>query len=105
MEEQEKSVEDTNARFEGISNAIEQTKGIIANINKLQGNVEEEKETVLSMIENLSSISEENAASTEEVLATVEQQVSTIEKISDASNQLVLIAEDMISFTKQFKMD
>ncbi|MDO4764559.1 MAG: methyl-accepting chemotaxis protein [Eubacteriales bacterium] len=105
VEEQEKSVEDTNARFEGIANAIEQTKGIIANINKLQGNVEEEKETVLSMIENLSSISEENAASTEEVLATVEQQVSTIEKISDASNQLVLIAEDMISFTKQFKMD
>ena len=101
--EQERSVDDTNRQFEGIAEAIENTKSIIGQINEMQKNIESKKEVVMEMLENLSSISEENAASTEEASASIEQQTTLIGEVSNASAQLATIAQDLTSLTHRFK--
>ncbi len=103
--EQERSVEDTNSQFEGIAEAIENTKEVIGKINEMQHNIEQQKETVLEMLENLSSISEENAASTQEAAASIQEQTASIGQISGATGQMALIAEDLTGLTHQFQLD
>lgn len=105
VEQQESSVDETNQQFEGIAKAIEKSKEVIAKINDVEHDIEEQKRNVMDMIENLSSISEENAASTEEASASMEEQVASIEQVSVASGQLAVVAEDLTSFTQQFKLN
>lgn len=105
VEEQEKSVVETNSRFEGIADAIEQTKKIIAQVNVSQQQIDTQKNNVLELIENLSAVSQQNASNSEAAAGSVEQQVATVEEVSNASLQLAQIAEELISFTQQFKIN
>ncbi|RRD94300.1 methyl-accepting chemotaxis protein [Clostridiales bacterium COT073_COT-073] len=105
VKQQENSVEETNTQFEGIAKAIERSKEVILQMNSVEDEIEKQKVNVLNLIENLSSISEENAAATEEASASVEEQAASIGQVSIASSQLSNVAEDLTTFTQQFKLN
>lgn len=100
---QVESVELTNAKFKGIDGVIEKMKDIIIEINQSGQVMEEKKNEVIGIIENLSAISQENAAGTEEASASVEEQTASMEEITNASDRLAKLAEEMQESIAKFK--
>jgi methyl-accepting chemotaxis protein len=100
---QAKSVDESNEKFEGIAAAIEKMKIVIANINESGQEMENKKNQIIGIIENLSAISEENAAGTQEASASIEEQTSSIEEIANASESLAKLAEEMQESISRFK--
>ncbi len=100
---QGKSVELTNAKFEGIANSIEDMKKLMESIHQSGGEMEAKKDEIVSVIQNLSAISQENAAGTEEASASVEEQTSSIEEIASASESLAQLADEMQGIVSRFK--
>ncbi len=103
VQSQAESVKNTNVKFEGIANAIEDMKGLIAAINESEYLMETKKDEVIQVIQNLSAISEENAAGTEEASASVEEQTASIEEIANASEALAQLADEMLESIIRFK--
>ncbi|WP_176461890.1 methyl-accepting chemotaxis protein [Anaeromicrobium sediminis] len=103
VNEQTESVKKTENKFEGIAEAIEKTKNSIDEINESSKIMENKKDNIISIIENLSAISEENAAGTEEASASVEEQTASMEQIANASEELSKLAEDMNQSVAKFK--
>ncbi|SNT07172.1 methyl-accepting chemotaxis protein [Anaerovirgula multivorans] len=100
---QTESVEATNTKFEGISDAIERMQQVIADINRSGKGMEAKKNEIIDIIQNLSGISEENAAGTEEASASVEEQTASMEEISNASEALSKLAEEMQNSITKFR--
>ncbi len=100
---QSNSVNMTNDRFKGIASAVEKVKEVIVSINESSLEMENRKDEMISVIQNLSAISEENAASTEEASASVEEQTASMEEISSASEALSRLAEEMQESIAKFK--
>ncbi|SFC39639.1 methyl-accepting chemotaxis sensory transducer with Cache sensor [Alkalibacterium subtropicum] len=94
-EHQSNKVEQTNTKFNGISEAITEMNAVIASLNDSGEKMTEKKEKIIEVIENLSAISEENAAGTEEASASVEEQTSTMLEIANASEMLAELAGEM----------
>lgn len=97
------SVKNTNAKFEGISDSIENMKLAINDLNEGSHIMEEHKESIISIIENLSAISEENAAGTQEAAASVEEQTTSIDGIAKSSDGLKTLALDLKREIDKFK--
>ena len=98
------SLDNTNDKFEGISEAIEAVKNVVLELNESTDLMMEKKTQIINVIENLSAISEENAASTEEASASVEEQTASMAQISEASEELSKLAEDMQASIARFKI-
>lgn len=103
VNEQTESVKETEKKFEGIAVAIERTKNSIDELNESGKIMENKRDNIISIIENLSAISEENAAGTEEASASVEEQTASMEQIANASEELAKLAEDMNQSVARFK--
>ena len=97
-------VEKTNETFKGIANAIDVLKSLGMRINTSSDNMNEKKEMIYNIIDNLASISEENAASTEETTASVEEQTSSLDEISQASEELAIISQELTNIVHKFKL-
>ncbi|EJO5348449.1 methyl-accepting chemotaxis protein [Clostridium botulinum] len=101
--DQTKSVEKTNAKFQGISIAIDGMQKAVQDLNESGEDMEVKKNEIVTIIENLSAISEENAAGTEETVAAIEQQTASISELANASESLAKLAEDMQLSISKFK--
>lgn len=96
------SVENTNKKFLGISDAIEHMKSILDILNDSTKKMENKKEEIVGTIENLSAISEENAAGTQQASASVEEQTAAMEEIASASNTLSKLAKELNQVISKF---
>ena len=94
-EEQAKNVNITNDKFEDIAKSIEDMINALGKVSESSSVMDERKEQIIGVIENLSAISEENAAATEEASASVEEQMASVLEIENASNVLKSLAEEM----------
>lgn len=103
-EEQIKSVDDNQSRYNTINQSMEYTINAINKLNTSEDRMEEMKEEILETLENLTAIAEENAASTEETLASIEGQANSMEEISNASEGLASLAEDLRAIIERFKI-
>lgn len=104
MESQSICVSETSDKFEGISNIIEDIRRDIGVVNNSNSEMSIYKEKIIEIMENLASISQQNAAISQEVTATVEEQEDSIGQISNASEVLSQIAEDLNQQLLQFKI-
>ncbi len=104
VESQTDSVQKTNEKFEGISDAIEKMKESIGIINQSGSQMKTKKDQIIGIIDSLSAISDENAAGTEEVSASVEEQTASMEQITNASETLAKLAEEMQANISKFKL-
>ncbi len=103
VDEQGNSVDSTKEKFEGISQAIEDTKKFIAILNKSAGKVEEKRLFIMDIMNTLSQKSEDNAASTEQASASVEEEAATILQIAEDSKLLSGLAKTMNDSIESFK--
>ena len=104
VESQGRSVNLTNNKFDGISDAIEEMEEAIGVVNKSSDEIISQKEKIKQIMEDLSTISEENAAGSQEASASVEQQTASMMEISNASDELAKIAEQLNAQIEQFKI-
>ena len=104
VQEQVDAVKETEIRFSGIAEALEITKQIIEKLNVSGLEIEDKKNQILSLLENFSAIAEENAASTEEVSASTEELNASIAMISDASETLSSLAQQLKDEISKFKV-
>ena len=101
---QAESVNTTDDKFRGIAEAIEIMRDITHKVSHSSDEMEQKKESIISIIENLSAISEENAAATQEASASVEEQTASMEEIANSSEELAKIAEDLDAQLRVFKL-
>lgn len=104
VKSQNKGVNDTSNKFEGIASSIEDMKMSIDTINASSKEMERKKVQIIDVMENLSAISEENAAGTEEVSASMQEQTSSMEQISSASTELSTLAEELQGIIVKFRI-
>jgi methyl-accepting chemotaxis protein len=101
---QTESVHQTSNKFEGITKAIDNMKTILRDLNISGRDMEEKKEAIIRVLENLSAISEENAAGTEQASASVEEQTAAMDEIANTSEELAKLAQEMQVAVSQFKL-
>lgn len=104
VNEQTKSVETTEEKFDGIAEAIDIIKNIIDKMNHSAELMASNKNKVIESTQSLAAISEENAAGTQEASAAMEEQAVTIDDIAKSGDSLATIAEDLRALIDKFKV-
>ncbi len=92
------------AKFQGISEAIDEMKVVIGKVNMAGNEIVFQKERIMNIIHNLSYIAEENAAGSEEASASVEEQAAAMTEISNSSEEMAKIAEELNRQVEKFKI-
>lgn len=90
--------------YRKITAAINETIGNIEKLALSMERVNENKNAVISSIQEISAVSEESAASTEEVAASVEEQTATMKTISESTSELRKVAEKLGNIVKRFNI-
>jgi methyl-accepting chemotaxis protein len=90
-----------------VRNVITNINHLIERIDDIVGNIQqmdEAKENVVDVIQNLSAVSQENAAATEETSASTVLAMNTMQSIADNAGKLRTIAEGLDEEMKKFKL-
>ena len=98
------SVHRTDGTYQGIDTAVKTSLEAIRVVAAQTERLNERKNRILDVMQNLLAVSEENAASTEEVSASVQVQNNAIHEMSDASRQLATMAQELTGLTQRFKL-
>lgn len=104
LKEQILSIQASKSKYLSIDNAMKEAELEVEKLNSSGGKMEEMKNDIISLLQNLSAIAEENSASTEEVSASMEEQSASIEEISGSSEGLSDLAQSLQSIIKRFKV-
>lgn len=104
MDSQNKSVNLTSDKFNGIAEAIENMKNSIEEVDHSSKEMVRQNREISTIMENLAAISQENAAASEEASAAVEEQTAGIMEIASSSTELAQIAEELNEEVAHFKL-
>ena len=96
-------VEQTDNAFTQIISGVEQSNKAIDRISDKAAQLDEARVGVVDIVQSLTAIAEENAAGTEETSASATEVSAIVEDISDKSNGLRQIAEDLENSMSVFK--
>lgn len=103
--EQADSVTDTEKKFNLIAENIQHMETRCQKLDESTKEMEESKNLIIGMVNNLSAISQENAACMEEAAASVEQQTQSIHSVSESSHNVASLAEKLIEEVRQFRTE
>jgi methyl-accepting chemotaxis protein len=104
ISESNKALDVTHQAFEIIEKSVGSTFIQIDNLIESIERIDQNKNDVISSIEETSAICEESAASTEEVSASLESQTSSIENISQTAEKLKVVAESLQHVINEFEI-
>lgn len=104
ISDQESSVHTTEEKFESIASSIDDIRKVLRLLNGSSLKMNENKEKIIELTQNLSAISEENAAGTEEASAAIEEQAATINEIAASGEKLQLISNRLKELIEKFKI-
>ncbi len=104
IREQSEMVARTAEAFKRINETTAALTRNIQNIGSMIGDMDSNKEKVLSSMENISAVSEQVSASTQEVSASTQQQLASIEQLDDMAKKLNELAEKLIRQMEKFKV-
>lgn len=99
------SVSDTEKKFNLIADNIQNMDGHCQKLSESTEEMEENKNVIIGVVNNLSAISQENAACMEEAAASVEEQTRSIQVVSDSSQHVAALAEKLTEEIDQFIVD
>jgi methyl-accepting chemotaxis protein len=102
--EQNACVEKTEQCFNQIYDAITLTKDFIIQIRENEDAINDSKDKVLGVIQNLASMAEENTSSSQEISATSEELLASMEEVVNSSEELSYIAQKLQEEASKFKM-
>ena len=95
MLEQSKQLSHTEDQFSEIYENIEVTKQGVTSIYDTVKNMDEERLMVVELVRKLSEIAADNAAGTQEILASTEMLEGMVKDVSEASEQLVSVSDNI----------
>lgn len=102
--EQTESVTRSGEKYKLIDNAMKGCQQAVTELNLLGQEMVKMKNDILNTMESLSAIAEENSASTEEVTSLAIQQAAAMRALSEASENLSRLAQDLQSTVLKFKL-
>ena len=101
---QNQSILKNKSNFNEISKAMKYTFEAIASINGSGEEVDEIKNEILDVLQNLTAIAEENSASTQEASASMEEQSSSMDEIAQSADALAGLAQNLQMVVDKFKI-
>ncbi len=104
MSEQSEHVGRTDEAFEEIQEGVNKSILGMKHISEKTGKMDEARVNVVDVVQNLTAIAQENAASAEETSASVTEVSSIISGISDRSEKLRKIAQELEEGMDIFKL-
>ena len=104
ISDQESSVHTTEEKFESIASSIDDIRKVLSLLNGSSLKMNENKDKIIELTQNLSAISEENAAGTEEASAAIEEQAATINEIAASGEKLQQISNRLKELIEKFKI-
>lgn len=90
--------------FDDLSNSFKSMASKIITLAKDMDNIESSKADVLNSIEGITAICEESAAATEEISATIHSQAESVDTVSNASEILINITENLEDNVNKFNL-
>ena len=96
-------IQNTNARFNGISSAIENVIKTSKALNEGSVKMKGQKTQVVDIISNLSRVSDENAAMADKATEDIRGQTVSIDCISKASHEVAVKSEHIMETITRFK--
>jgi len=103
-QDQSSAVNKTDSAFNDIANGITTIVSKINDVNQAVTKMQNDKDEVISAIENISSVSQQTAASSQEVAATTENQLKFIEDMKVASGELDQQVQELDKKLKKYKL-
>lgn len=103
----DRQAEDIQRAVRILHNVIDNINGLIERIDDIAGNIrqmDEAKESVVDVIQNLSAVSEENAAATQETSASTVIVMNTMDTIAEDAVKMRKIAEKLEEAMNKFKV-
>ena len=100
---QSEKLNDTKNNFEVVINGIRNSSYSINNIEKLMIGLNENRKSIIDIIQSLSAISEENAAASEETSASTIQLSEVINDLAEDANGLKKLADTLEEDVSIFK--
>ncbi|MBF8983858.1 hypothetical protein IZY60_09935 [Lutibacter sp. B2] len=104
LKESTEAMNDSQKAFEVIEKAIKDTLFEIDNLTINIKNIDEHKNVVLTLIEEISAISQEYASSTIEIASSIEKELDSTEIASKKSQELNAIANKLGEIVQEFKI-
>lgn len=104
VEEQDQAIQESQNIFNEIRKGIEVVQDKTNVIQKSSIDMEEKKNEIVGMIENISAATEETAASSEEISASTEEQLATVHEVNDLAVGLQKVAATLKEMVQQFKV-
>lgn len=103
-QEQNLAVNKTDNAFSDIANAINLIVNKINEVNQSVTKMQNDKNGVITAIENISSVSEQTAAASEQVASTTEIQLKAIDEMKVASENLDQLVQELDLNLKRYKL-
>lgn len=91
----EESVGLTEKTLKEIIHVMEDSNLAVNNLKESSEKMQDKKINVADVMESLSAIADENAASTQQGSAAIEEQTAAIDEISNASESLAILAQEL----------
>lgn len=104
MQKQAENVEKTEKIVLDVREKIDQSIEGVSVIAESTSHIDETRQAVIDLVQNLSAIAEENAANTEETSASVTEVSATMVSIADNTKQLKGIARQLEESMRKFKL-
>lgn len=95
MLEQSRQLSYTEEQFAEIYENIEVTKQGVAAIFDTVRNMDQERLMVVDVVQKLSEIASDNASGTDEILSSTEKLETMVQNVADASEQLVMVSNNI----------
>nr|WP_243144623.1 methyl-accepting chemotaxis protein [Defluviitalea raffinosedens] len=102
--EQTESISKSEEKYKLIDDAMKECQQAVTELNVLGKKMVEMKNVILNTMENLSAIAEENSTATQEVTSATIEQVASMKALSEASENLSQLAQDLQCTVSQFKI-
>lgn len=102
--EQAESVINSKDKYQLIAEAMQLTNKAVDQLEASGDIMDNMKEEIVDVLQNLSAIAEENAASTQEASATAQEETASVEEIANASEGLSELAQGLQLLVAKFKI-
>ena len=101
---QQEKLQETKERYEIVNNGIRTTMIRTEEINQMAASCDQDRESVMALIQSLSALSEETASSTYETTSTMSEVNRKVGLISNHSEELKNLADDLNEEMTTFKI-
>lgn len=102
--EQNRKLQDTKEMFESLNIEIDSVATAITEIGEQTELLNQTKDTVMNIVDNLAAIAEENAANTEQTSESMVELNQIVQECSDSTGELVALAGELVQNTKKFEL-